>query len=432
MTETFQPHQNKGRAVLRVVLPIALILVGVAAFAAMVMTKEPPRKVETSYLGPLVESIAAPARSTRVVVTGQGAVRPAAEIDLVPQVAGTVVWKSARLETGGYFRAGDLLVQIDPRDYELAVQAADAERAQAAYAREIAVGEAGVARSEWALVAAAGGAAAGTDRPSVTPDPLVLHVPQLQTAEARLRAAEARVAEAQLRLERTKLYAPFDGRVRQTSLDRSQYVQAGHPVARLYSIETAEIVVPVPDEELEWIDLPAANWAPAVGIDDAQVRGGSVEELPDRATTGPWPQAVVTAEYAGRQYEWRGRVVRAEAELDPRSRMAHVVVEIGGPHDTSTGEAIEPPVVGLFIDVAIRGRAIEGVRSVPRAAVRPPGVVWTAGADGIMRVRPAEVIHRGREDVLVRFEMSAEERVIVSRLKGATDGMKVRLQSWER
>ena len=426
MTETVETQRSKGRALLRVLLPLGIVLIGVAAFAAMVMTKQPPAKVETPDLGPLVESIAAPAHSTHVVVTGQGAVRPAAEIDLVPQVAGLVVWKSPDLETGGFFNAGDLLVQIEPRDFELAVQAADADRAQAAYARDIAVSEAGVARREWDLVTGGAGSMADDGASSVPPDPLVLHEPQLRAAEARLRAAEARVEEAQLRLARTRLTAPFDGRVWQTSLANSQYVQAGQPVARLYSIQKAEIVVPVPDEELQWIELPPPG---SVGLDDpdmtTRVRGASGRDEPTRSVTGPGPQAIVTAEYAGRRYEWRGRVVRSAAELDPQSRMAHVIVEVGREH--GTGAAIEPPVVGLFVDVAIRGRAIDGVRSIPRAALRPQGVVWTAGADGILRRRPAEVVHRGREEVLVRFEMGVDERVIVSRLKGATDGMKVRL-----
>ena len=428
MTETVETQRSKGGAVLRMLLPLGIVLIGAAAFAAMVMTRRPPAKVETPHLGPLVESIEAPVHSTHVVVTGQGAVRPAAEIDLVPQVAGIVVWKSPQLETGGFFNAGDLLAQIEPRDYELAVQAAGADRAQAAYARDIAVSEAGVARREWDLVTATGGSMADDGTTPAPPDPLVLHEPQLRAAEARLRAAEARVEEARLRLARTRLSAPFDGRVRQTSLDHSQYVQAGQPVARLYSIQQAEIVVPVPDEELQWIELPPPG---SVGPDDfdpaAHGRGASGSDGPNRSTVAPGPAVIVTAEYAGRRYEWHGRVVRSAAELDPRSRMAHVIVEVGREHAPSGTAAVQPPVVGLFVDVAIRGRAVDGVRSIPRAALRPQGVVWTAGADGILRRRPAEVVHRGREEVLVRFEMGVDERVIVSRLKGATDGMKVRL-----
>ncbi len=428
MTETVQsdqPDEKKAGAVLRFLVPAVIILAGVGVFAAMVMTKKPPEKVVTPYQGPLVESMAAPEHSTPVVVTGFGAVRPAAEIDLVPQVSGIVIWKSPHLESGGFVNADDLLVQIDPRDYELAVQAAEAELAQAAYGMEIAVGEAKVAKAEWALVTAKEGTALDGRPPGSSPEPLVLHIPQLRAAEARVLSARARVAEAGLRLERTKLHAPFDGRVRQTSLDEAQYVHAGQPVARLYSIHKAEIVVPIPDEDLQWITLPIPE-AVDTGTNSmgTHVHGRGGTEGPPHPAHQP-SQAIVSAEYGGQHYEWNGQVARAEAELDPQSRMAHLVVEVGGQsHDA----AVEPPV-GLFVDVAIRGRAVDGIRRIPRVALRPDDVVWTSGGDGVLRVRPVEVVRKGIDDVLIRVDLEeADERVIVSRLKGATDGMKVRLE----
>ena len=114
--------------------------------------KTPPPRRPRVHLGPLVETIQAPAQSLRVTVKGHGTVRPAEEIDLVPQVAGIVVWKSPRFESGGFFRRGELLVQIDPRDYRLAVEVAQAEVAQSQYALEVARGEAGVARREWEMI----------------------------------------------------------------------------------------------------------------------------------------------------------------------------------------------------------------------------------------------------------------------------------------
>jgi RND family efflux transporter MFP subunit len=241
-------------------------------------------------------------------------------------------------------------------------------------------------------------------------------------------SAKARVAEAELRLERTKLHAPFDGRVRQTSLDEAQYVQAGHPVARLYSIHKAEIVVPIPDEDLQWITLPIPEATSAMDTGakttGTHVHGGGGTEEPPHPAHQP-SQATVSADYAGLRYRWNGQVTRSEAQLDPQSRMAHLVVEVEGQsHDS----AVEPPV-GLFVDVAIRGRAVDGVRRIPRVALRPDDVVWTAGRDGVLRVRPVEVVRKGIDDVLIRVDLEeADERVIVSRLKGATDGMKVRLE----
>ena len=335
-------------------LPVAILIVGVAAFAALRFTKEAPSRVEQPPRGPLVETLDCPVGVVQITVDAQGSVRPAIEIDLVPQVSGVVVWKSPLLESGGYFRRGDLLAQIDPRDYELAVKAADAELARALYSLEIARGEAHVARDEWERLTAA----AGADPADITEvNPLVLHVPQLNVAEASLQAARARRDEARLRLERTKLRASFEGRVRQTSLDRGQYVQAGQPVARIYSIERAEVVVPVPDDELAWLELP--NPPSGFSVPDpvqpdmdaglAVVRHGDGETAERHAGSGA--EVSVSGRYGGRHHEWSGRLARAEGEFDRQSRMVNLIVEVDDPY--ATGSA--PLTAGMFVDVVIKG-----------------------------------------------------------------------------
>ncbi|MFH1572041.1 MAG: HlyD family efflux transporter periplasmic adaptor subunit, partial [Gemmatimonadota bacterium] len=242
-----------------VVIPGAIALTGLAAFALLRTMGEEPQRVERTYEGPLVESVAAPERSEQVIVEGQGTVQPAAQVDLVAQVAGTVLWVSPRLEPGGVFGAGDLLVQIDPEEYELAVARTRAEVTRAEYLLDVARGEAAVARRDWELL-----------RPDSSgagePDPLVLRLPQVKAAEADLVAARARLREAQLRLDRTRLAAPFDGRVRSTDLDAGQYVAPGQPLARLYGTARVEISVPVPDENLEWLELPAGPAPPAATV----------------------------------------------------------------------------------------------------------------------------------------------------------------------
>lgn len=389
-------------------IPLLILLVGGGVFWIMVAAGAPPQRQEKSYLGPLVKGMAAPLRQVQILVEGQGTVEPSAQIDLVPQVGGVVVWKSAQLEQGGFFAKGDPLVQIDPRDYELALERTRAEVAQAKFQLDLARQEAEVARQEWDLL---------EDSNARQPSQLVLRLPQLRAAEAAHQAAQARLAEAQLRLERTKLYAPFAGRVRQTSLDVGQFVNVGQPVARLYSIEKAQIVVSVPDEDLAWFDVPLGH----VEVEAAEVRGTG-NALAGVAGT----EAIVKGWYAGRHYEWRGRVVRTEGEIDPQSRMVRLVVEVDDPYGDIQSER-EALKVGMFVDVDIVGRQVEGVRVLPRMVLRPGNTVWTAGAAGLLKLRSATVVRTMGEDVVVRFDMAADEKVVLSQLSGVTEGMKVRL-----
>ena len=389
-------------------IPLLILLVGGATYRIMVASGAPPKREERPYLGPLVKGVEAPTRQVQILVEGQGTVQPSVQIDLVPQVSGAVVWKAPQLERGGFFAAGDLLVKIDPRDYELALERTRAEVAQAQFQYELAREEAEVARREWELLDAAG-----------EPSQLVLRQPQLRAAEAVYKAAQARLDEAQLRLERSKLYAPFDGRVRQTTLDAGQFVNAGQAVARIYSIEKAEIVVPVPDEDLAWFDVPMGH-VEVGGAADVQGAGA------ERPGSVAGAEAIVKGWYAGRQYEWRGRVVRTEGEIDPQSRMVRLVVEVDDPYGGIQSER-EALKVGMFVDVHIVGRQVEGVRVLPRLALRAGNTVWTAGRAGVLKVRPAKVVRAMDEDVVLRFDMAADESVVLSQLSGVTDGMKVRL-----
>ena len=391
---------------MRFLLPVAVLAAGVAAYLLLVSLRTPPPREEPVHWVPLVETVQAPPETARVVVRGQGTVRPDREIDLVPQVGGRIVWISEQMETGGFFSAGQELARIDPEDFELAVDQADAEVARALYQLEIARGEAEVAAAEWERLRGGGGP---------EPSDLALHIPQVRLAEAALKAARARLREARLRLERTRLRAPFAGRVRSTDLDLGQYVSPGRGVARLYGIERAEIPVPVPDEELAWIDVPSPPASPRPVAADAPP-----PERPQEAGRG---QVLLRARHAGRDHTWKGRVVRTEGQVDPRSRMINLIVEVDdpyGPRDSATA----PLLVGLFVEVEIQGRPLTAVRTIPRRALHDGGRVWLA-EDGRLRRQPVEVVHLGREEALVRFDAAPGARVITSQLRGVTDGMAV-------
>ncbi len=401
----------------KTILPLLIIAAGVGCFLLLKSMQKAPERVERPHLGPLVTAIEAPLQKVQVIVDGQGTVRPDAQINLVPQVSGVVVWQNEAFKPGGAFAKGETLFRIDPRDYELAVRQAEAQVAQASYQRDLAQQESAVAGQEWQRLR--GGDASASD--------LVLRLPQLRAAAANLASATARLEEMALRLERTELKAPFAGRVRNSQVDVGQYVNAGQSVAQLYSIEKVEIVVPVPDEDLAWFALPVpvdaqSNKFAELPIDSGRREGQRNTYLFARRGA----DAVVQGSFAGHRHEWQGRVVRTEGELDPQSRMARLVIEVDDPYG-GIADGTPPLTIGMFVDVAIAGRQVEDVRIVPRAAMRQDDKVWTVGSDGLLKVRQADVLRRMREDVLAHIELDRDERIITSQLSGATDGMKVRV-----
>ncbi len=398
----------------RIVLPIAIVAVGGALFFGLRSMRAAPQRAERIDLGPLVQTTDIKAAPVRVTVKAQGTVRPDREIDLVPQVSGVIEWISPELEAGGTFAAGNVLARIEAEDYELVKAQAQAEVERSRFQLQIERGEAEVARLEWERL-----------HPQAEPNPLVVRTPQVLAAAAAVRAAEARLREAELRLERTQLRAPFRGRVRSVGVDAGQFVTMGRAIGRIYSIEKAQIVVPIPDQELAWIDIPSlADASPQISTTDGELSSAT-----------PSAPVTIKARYAGRQHEWRGHVVRSEGELDPRSRMVRLVIEVSDPYghvDSSHRVSKEenqpmPLMIGLFCDVEIQGRVLEDVYALPRGAIHAGDQVWTATQNGELRIHTAVIVRTDREQGLVRLSLAPGERVITSQLKGITDGMRVRV-----
>ncbi|MDA0335057.1 MAG: efflux RND transporter periplasmic adaptor subunit [bacterium] len=408
-------------------LPLIILVVAAGAFMGLVATRKAPERRILPDRGPLVEAIAAPTQSLQVIVEGQGSVQPTDEIDLVPQVSGIIIWTAPQLEAGGFFARGDVLLRIDPRDYDLAVTRAEAAVARAGYQLELAQEEAIVARQEWDVVRQY------RDLGS-PPSELVLRLPQVRAAQADLLAAEAGLAEARLRRERTEIRAPFNGRVRQTSVDAGQFVMANQPVCRIYSIERAQIVVAVANEDMAWLtiprqlpDMPTASLSTAQRVAPVTPPAQGLENRQAAAPLTTAPRARIHTDYAGRTHTWEGSVSRAAAELDARSRMLRLVIEVDAPYANLVGSDT-PLLVGMFVDVEIFGATVDDVRLLPRSALREGDVVWVADAAGTLRMRPAQVIRVRDEEVLVRLAMTDREHVIISQLSGPTDGMQVRVQ----
>jgi RND family efflux transporter MFP subunit len=191
---------------------------------------------------------------------------------------------------------------------------------------------------------------------------------------------------------------PFDGIVVKKNVDVGQYIAPGQSVARVYGTDVVEVRLPLEDRELAWFDVP-------------------------RRSGDPSPRAELSALFAGAVHTWEGRVSRMEAEVDPNSRMVHVVVEVTRPFDPVGSR---PPLMpGTFVDVRIYGNTLEQVVAIPRFAVREGGTVWRV-EEGSLRVTPVDVARSDRQTAFIRSGLESGDLVVVSSLDAVTDGMRVR------
>jgi RND family efflux transporter MFP subunit len=388
---------KRKKPLIQFALVVAIVIVAIGAAKMMSSLRKPPEKKARNVSAPFLNAIRVHPESLQMMVQGYGTVKPQMAVQVVPQVSGRVTQCHPQFVNGGFFKANEPLVVIEQIDYTLAVESADATVAQAEVKVEQEKAEADVAHQEWEKL-----------HPDKQPDSiLVFREPQIRNAQAQLNAAKAQLAKAKLNLERTTITMPFDGRIVQASVDTGQFITAGAPIATVYRTDIVEIVVPLEDAELEWFDL-------SLDGNQNNASGGTPVD--------------VSASFAGGEYTWQGKLVRTEGQIDPKSRMVHVVAQVADPFKTVSSK---PPLMpGIFVRVDIQGRQVENIYRLPRYAIRRSAEVWLAAGTGETKkltVQPVKIVRMDRDFAYVTVGLNEGDFVITSALETVTNGMAVRV-----
>ncbi len=377
---------------LKIILPV-LILSGFIAAAALLIGAKPGVEMKPVKRDPpQVETMTAEPRALQLNVHSQGVVAPRAEIDLVSQVAGKVVDIHAAFVAGGFFNKSDILLRIDPRDYDFAVVRAQAQIAEARKELLREQAEAEQAEREWQEL--------GSGQAS----PYALHQPQLEERRAKLAAAQAGLAQARLNRERCAPQAPFAGRIRDKQVDIGQYVTAGQALARLYATDAVEVRLPVPGDQIEFLNLPLYH------------SGG-----PDRDK--PQPKVKLSARFGGNTYEWQGAIVRAEAAVDEKTGMFYVIARVPEPYGHPNQGP--PLAVGQFVHAEIEGITRDHLVKIASTALRSGYQVYIVDKSSRLRLRMVEVLRREQDGIVVNGGLDPGDVVMVSGIELPVEGMRV-------
>ena len=371
--------------------------------------RPPPDNTPVAITAPVVAGVGP------IPVYGAGTVRPTAEIHVTAEVSGKVSWVDPAFQSGGRVEEGQVLFRIDDADYRNRVQQARANVAAQQVALLQAEEEALIARSEYAQFQRRESGAASSDGAS----PLTLREPQLKAARAALVRDSTVLADAELALSRTEVLAPFNGIVRDESVDEGQFVAAGQGVGRLYASDAVEVVVPLSDADAALIPR---LWNLKAGDGNRRVA------------------ARVIAEYGDRSYAWEGYVDRAESSLDEQTRTIDVIVRVPAPfaggawagnNDSPAGPGAPPLLVGKFVEVHIQGVVPDRYFIVQRSALRPGNEVWAVRGDTVLTIVPVRVLQRSDDDVYVTGALEAGQAVTTGGIQFATEGMAVRTTAVE-
>ena len=387
---------SSSRARKRPQLFVFLLIIGLGVIITtlLILFKPKAEKKEIHEAPPEVQLVVARPASLKIPVTSQGTVAAKTQIKLVAEVAGKVKEMAALKDSGGFFKQNELLLRIDSRDYDLAIVKAEAQVAAAQQSLARVEAEAEQARFDLQKMG----------RLESKTRAYALREPHLKEARAKLRAAQADLDIARLQKQRTQIRAPFNGRVVSKQVDLGQYVSPGSVLADIYSVDTVEVRLPLSQSQLSLIDIPL-----------------DYENASDDRTS---PAVLLTAEFAGQLWSWRGRLLRTEGRIDASNQLLYGIVEVNHPYRRDSEFPGRPPLTpGQFVKASIEGKMLADVFRLPRSALRYGREVWLLDKDNRLEKRNIDILHKDEQFIYVKQGLRDAEKIITSALDIAVQGM---------
>lgn len=380
-------------------IPVAIF--GVLIAIAMLIRMNPPETPQRpAFSGPsmTVETTPVLPRDYQIMLQSYGTVQPRTRSMLVAQVGGQIVEINENVRDGGFFEKGDVLGRIDPRDYEADVQISQASLADAKQALAEAIARSEQAREDWERLGNEG-----------EPSDLVLRIPQLEAARARVDSAESSLTKARLDLERTSIVAPFAGRVIRKLVDIGQVVGPNAQLAEIYATDVIEIRLPLRNRDLGYIDLPESY-----RYTDADDAGGI--------------EAIIKSDLIGEE-EWQAKLVRTEGTIDESARQLHVIAQINDPFGPQS-EGRAPLKIGQYVTAEIEGRMLPGVLVIPNNTIYQGTYVYTV-EDGILRRRDISIAWQNDFEAVVDRGLEPGVDLVTTPLGQVTSGIRVSVMGAE-
>ncbi|MEM9422273.1 MAG: efflux RND transporter periplasmic adaptor subunit [Pseudomonadota bacterium] len=365
---------------------LAIVATFVVLIMGLGMLRPKPERQEPVSLAPVVFVDEVEYEPVSLDVFAQGEVRPKQQIDLASQVGGKIVRVADNFAEGGVIKTGDVLIEIEDADYRLAVTRAKAQVASAKQALEIERAESELAKADFEELSALTGQSKPSD--------LTLRRPQLARAEADYQSALANLEEAKLALSRTKVVAPFNGRVRTIAANLGQFISPSARLGQIFSTDIAEVRLPLTDEDLARLNLPLAFSSDRDG-----------------------PIVTLSTVVAGRARQWVGRIARIDAAIDTSTRQIAAIVEVNDPYGTAADKGF-PLAMGLFVDAQITGPILEKATIVPRIAVRNRNTAFTVSPNNEAMAQQVTVVAATAQGYVITDGLEPGQKVIVSRLIG--------------
>jgi len=335
-------------------------------------SKAPQMTVTTHVLTP---------QSYQVMVESFGTVKPRTRSILFSQVSGQITHVNGQFNDGGFFEKGDILIQLDDRDYTSEVRVSQASLLSANQVLLEEQARVEQAKADWQRL---GNGKIASD--------LVLRKPQLEAAKAKVLSAQAQLDKAELSLERTKVIAPYAGRILKKQVDIGQVVSSNSQLATIFATDYVEIRLPIKNKDLALIKLP--------------------EVYRDIGEQGSKNNVKLTSDLMGHQ-SWNGKIVRTESAIDELSQQLYVVAQINRPYDAKTSEG-SPIKIGQYVTAQIQGKELTDSLVIPSSAIYQGSYVYTVENNLLIRKEITIGWQNGKKSIIESGLVVGDELVLTS------------------
>ena len=360
------------------VLIPGIFVVAIATSVGLSQLQPEPPERDTENLDLLVEVMQLEVSSERFRIRSQGTIRPRTQTVLSAEILGSIVSISPKFIAGGIFARDEVLMRIDPTNYTVAVDKAEALVKQ----RQIEYDGAKKLRSQ--------GYRAESEYAS---------------AAAALSSAQAELVSARRNLQRTYIRLPYDGMVLSKDTDIGQFVSPGSQLGVTFATDRAEVRLPLTDMDLAFVELPNVAEISEAGAFDG-------------------PKVTLTAVQQGKPASWEAQIVRSEGVVDERSRVTYAVAQISDPYQLQGSG--EPLPMGTFVGAEIVGATVLDVIRVPRTALRGTDQVLVVNVENQIEIRTVNVLRADEKYAYINGGVSAGERITTTAIEAPSNGMSVR------
>lgn len=382
----------------KIMLPLLILAIGIGAGKFLIATGPEAEKQPQESRPTVVETQPLSSQDYRINVSAAGIVKARTQTNLVAEVAGKVLEISPNFQDGSYFDNGALLLRLDTENYTNAITIAEGDLAQKQLALQEQQAQAQLAQRDWKLLDSS------KNRPQ---SDLAARRPHLAAAQAAIAAAEAKLQQEKLNLARTRITAPYSGRVQEKRVEVGQYVTPGTVLGIIYATDAVEVHLPLSLAQYDLLGIPETFRNQTA--DPALMP--SVEFRPSNGNRGDI---------------WQGRVVRTSAALDEKSRQISVIARIDQPFLAHEGVSA-PLRIGQYLNAKITGKLFKDVYSVPSTAVRQGKEILLL-REGKVAIQPISVVWNTETDVIFQTDTDLNgQHVITTALPLAVTGQAVQV-----